>query len=60
MGTVFQSIEAGQTITHMVQTTFKPGFPNSIFQILKVRILVDGFTNVINFLKLMESRIRRR
>ena len=28
MGTMLQSIEAGQVITHMVQTSFKPSFPN--------------------------------
>ena len=26
MGTMLQSIEAGQVITHMVQTSFKPSF----------------------------------
>ena len=31
-----------------------------IFQILKVEILVGGFTNVIDFLKLMELGITRR
>ena len=52
MGTMLQSIEVGQTITHTVQTPFKLSFPNSIFQILKVRIIVGGFTNVTDFLKI--------
>ena len=60
MGTILQSIEAGQAITYMVQTSFKPGSPNSIFQILKVGILVGEFTNVIYILKLMELGTKRR
>lgn len=55
---MLQLIEAVQAITHTIQTPFKPSFPNSIFQILKVRILVDGFTDVIDFLKLMELEPR--
>ena len=49
MGTMLQSIKVGQTITHTVQAPFKLSFPNSIFQILKVRIIVGGFTNVTDF-----------
>ena len=60
MGTMPQLIEIGQTINYMVQIPFKPGFPNLVFQILKVGILVDGFKNVIDLLKSMESRIMRR
>ena len=52
MGTILQSIEAWQAITYMIQTPFKPSSPNSNFQILKVGILVGGFTNVIYFFKI--------
>ena len=48
-----------QVITHTVQTLFKLGFQNSIFQILKVRILGGGFANVADFLKLMELGTKR-
>ena len=60
MGVALQLIETGLTITHKAQISFKPSFPNSNFQLLKVRIQVSRFTNVIDFLKLMELEIMRR
>ena len=52
METMPQLIDAGQTINYEVQIPFKPSFPNLVFQILKMGILVGGFTNVIDFFKI--------
>ena len=52
MGMVLQSVETRQAITHTIQTSFKPSFPNSKFQILKIRIVVNGFKKCDRFFKI--------